>query len=146
MARTRFSYHMLEIVQRAALAGVESNADIALLIEDAFGFPVTATDIARWRRDVWQFDRACRVALMKVTVEIASKAVEMARDGDPQMIRYFLDRRCDAFMPKSKQEHSGTLLDDVLKRRAMSDDEAVDKGLIEEVDDEYADTRQIGAR
>ncbi len=133
----RFSFHMIESVRRAALAGVASNADIARVLRRR-DHRIGVSHVVKWREAYVTFNQACEDALDEQLEEIANVGAEAALDGDTIMIKYMLDRLHPAFMPKSKNEttHKGEGLDEMLKRRALSDDDLRASGVIQDVERE----------
>lgn len=132
MTGPRFSWHMLREVRLYARSGKTSNADVAEVLRYHYDDRISAAHIVRWRKEHPKFDALIRSAAAEDNMIIANAAFDQAADGEPAMVRYWLDRKDPSFMPKSKQELSAdtSTLDALLARRAMSDDEARDKGLI----------------
>lgn len=132
----RFSHHMVNEVRDLVRAGYGSNAEIAEQLAAVFDDRITATDVARWRREVSRFNIACANALRQSNVALSSKAFELAMAGDVQLIRWWLDRRNPAFMPKSRTDvRGGSSLDGILKER-MNEDDLRDDGTIYDPEDD----------
>ncbi|MFA7333799.1 MAG: hypothetical protein WC130_05825 [Kiritimatiellia bacterium] len=88
--------------------------------------------MARWKDTHLRFRVACENAVDEhnaFAVSVIWRAIEEGSTADAWK---WLERRAGAFMPKAKLEHSGGVnsLDDVLKRRALSDEDAVSRGLV----------------
>lgn len=127
-----FRHAFIARARNLSAAGITSNGELATF------FGVSAATIGNWRAQFERFDQAVRGGAIELIDEMTDRAVDIARSGDAQMVRYLLDRRAPAFQPKSKLEHSGHLdtLDERLKRRAMSDEEARDRGIIYDEDED----------
>lgn len=127
-----FRHAFIARARNLSAAGITSNGELATF------FGVSASTVSNWRTQFPRFDQAVRGGAIELIDEMTDRAVDIARSGDAQMIRYLLDRRAPAFQPKSKLEHSGHLdtLEETLKRRAMTEDEARAKGLIYDEDED----------
>lgn len=147
MSRRPVQYfnRMPDKVRSYALSGLTSNADIARVLQRHFDERITDKDVVRWRKQYWRFNQACVHSVDEANMEITNVAYEAAAGGDLPMVRWWLERRNPAFMPKSKLDHSGAIgtLDDRLKSRALSNDEARARGLIYDDDDDGADDDAI---
>lgn len=127
----RFSYHYIARVRRASLAMMTSNVDIARVLQRA-DIRITVSHVVRWRNEYPQFNRACNDALEEQLEDLAYGLYQAGVEGDTSASKYMLDRLHPAFMPKSKNEltHKGESLEEVLKRRQMTDEELLEQGVI----------------
>lgn len=127
----RFSNAYASTVESYTLAGFTTNAEMAMVLRSHFDDRITERDIARWRKQNGRFERACAMCLHTTNAEMVNIVLQSAREGNVNDAKWWLERRSPAFMPKSKVESQNTVtLDDSLRRRAMSDDEARNRGLI----------------
>lgn len=129
----RFSYHMIDMVRRAALSAVTSNADIARVLRRRDP-RISVSDVVKWRDQIPKFNHACNDALSEQLEQLANVLFEAGMEGSERAATYMLDRLHPAFMPKSKNETtlSGETIDEMLKRRALTNEELRDQGVIRE--------------
>ena len=134
----RFSYHYIDRVRRASLAAMTSNADIARILRRV-DTRITVSKVVEWREQYPQFDRVCNDALDEQLEELAGVLYQAGIDGSESAARYLLDRLHPSFMPKQKNETTfkGETLDDLLRRRTISEDELKARGVL--VDPETPD-------
>ena len=119
-----------ERARRLAAAGITSNAQLAT------HFGATPQAVSYWKTQHPEFRTAVEGGLDEAILLCADVVLDAARQGDVNSARYFLDRRGEAFKPKSKVETSNAeSLDERLKRRAMSEEEARAKGIIYDEDE-----------
>jgi hypothetical protein len=124
----RYRKSFIRVARVLSAAGVTSNVELAA------HFGVGESTIRDWRKKDPDFAHAIIGGHSEMVANLTDEAVHMALiDKDPQMIRYLLDRRADAFKPKAAMDHTsnGETLSALLAQHgAMSDKEAIDKGLI----------------
>lgn len=127
-----FRHAFIARARNLSAAGITSSGELAIY------FGVSPGTIGNWRKQFPRFDRAVMGGAIELVDEMTSRAVDIARSGDAAMVRYLLDRRADAFKPKSKLEHSSQLetLDESLRRRAVSEAELYERGILYDVDDD----------
>lgn len=128
----KFRYVYIMRVREMAISGVTSNAEIA----ERLG--VFEKDVRDWRQKIPKFDRECRVAVSEANQVVANFAYRRACEDDT-MARWWLDRRHPEFMPKQKLDHTSngnTLKDLLAEHGAMDEEEARERGLIYDGDDE----------
>lgn len=104
---------------------------------------VTQQCIGKWRSQYPAFDAAILSGADDLAVECTSRMLDFSREGSETATRYLLDRRVDAFKPKTSLDHTsnGETLSALLAQHgAMSDKEAIDKGLIIDHEAEEAES------
>jgi transposase-like protein len=121
-----FRHAYIATARVLAAAGNVPNAELAR------HFGVSASTIANWRKQFPDFDRAVELGLADANATIATKAFEMAVDRDPVMVRYWLDRRCDAFKPRNRTVITGTTeaLSDMIRRQQLTEEELLADGTL----------------
>lgn len=120
-----------------ARAGITSHASLSRL------FNVSENCVAQWRERYPAFDAAIRSGEDDLAVECTSRMLDFSREGSETATRYLLDRRVEAFKPKTALDHTtnGETLTALLAQHgAMSDKEAIDKGLIIEHEAEESES------
>lgn len=124
----RYHKSFIRVARVLSAAGVTTNVELAA------HFGVVESTIRDWRKKDPAFDQAVLGGHSELIMNLTDEAVRLAlEDKDPTMIRYLLDRRADAFKPKTSLDHTsnGETLSALLAQHgAMSDKEAIDKGLI----------------
>jgi hypothetical protein len=96
-------------------------------------FRVSTQTIRDWREAYPAFDEAIESGADGLAVEMTSIVVDAARDGDARLALDILKLRGEAWKPKAALDHTsnGETLSALLAQHgAMSDKEAIDKGLI----------------
>lgn len=131
--RKLFRYGYLDDVRRIALAGYTSNAEIAKYLN------VSEMHVKNWRETIPEFDRACESSTMQAHVLVAETAFQAALNGSEAMMRFYLERRVEAYKPKQEIDHTSggaTLASLLAEQGRMSEEEAAERGLIEYEDEE----------
>lgn len=117
----------IRVARTLSAAGINTNAALAR------HFYVSETTIGRWRKQDPAFDAAILNGEDDLAAECTERMLEFSRQGSETATRYLLDRRAEAFKPKAALDHTsnGETLSALLAQHgAMSDKEAIDKGLI----------------
>lgn len=128
-----YSEQYVEFVRGYIIGGKQTNAEIAVAIDAYFRNGATEADVVRWRRDHPRFGRVCALALDERIAKIANTAFDLAEAGDTGLIKYILDRRAPAFMPKSKTEVNSKvegLAELLASRAARTEEELREVGVI----------------
>lgn len=117
----------IRLAREYSRAGVTSERALGRL------FNVDGGTIRYWRANYPAFDAAIRSGEDDLAVECTSRMLDFSREGSETATRYLLDRRVEAFKPKTSLDHTsnGETLSALLAQHGeMSDKEAIDKGLI----------------
>lgn len=126
-SRRIYRKSFIRVARTLSAAGINTNAAFAR------HFGVSDDTIANWRKLDLAFDSAILNGEDDLAAECTERMLKFSRDGSETATRYLLDRRAEAFKPKSAVDHTsnGETLSALLAQHGeMSDKEAVDKGLI----------------
>jgi transposase-like protein len=127
LRRSKWRPVFIRLAREYSRAGVTSERALARQ------FAVDGGTIRYWRLQYPAFDAAIRSGEEDLAVECTSRMLDFSREGSETATRYLLDRRVEAFKPKAAMDHTsnGETLSALLAQHgAMSDKEAIDKGLI----------------
>lgn len=117
----------IRIARTLSAAGINSNAAFAR------HFGVHESTVARWRKQDPAFDSAILNGAEEFIVECTQIVQDAIRNGDSRLAFDALKVRGEAWKPKTSLDHTsnGETLSALLAQHgAMSDKEAIDKGLI----------------
>ncbi len=131
-SRDGFRHYFMDNVKLAAAAGYTTNEEIGLYCCDG----AAASTVTGWRNKYPHFDKLCRTALAHMGMELTGRMLQFSREGSESATKFLLERRVDAFKPKQEITHRGNSALQTLLANRMSESEALDRGLLIEVDDE----------
>lgn len=117
----------IRLARDYARSGITTHAALARL------FNVSENCIAYWREQHPPFDRAILTGNDVLIEECTWHVLEAVRSGDSRMALEILKLRGEAWKPKTSLDHTSngeTLTALLAQHGAMSDKEAIDKGLI----------------
>lgn len=139
--RVRYMHSMVDFMEDYVASGLVDNADVARILASAYDAPITAADVAQWRRQYPRFDRRIINGLDELRAEAVGVVVRAIRENDVTTAKWLLERRHPDFKPSSKVDMNGRLegMEGMLARR-VTEAELRKQGILIDDDEDGSDS------